>query len=189
MPGQPEVTWRGVQLSKSSEVRHGFCVHDVTEKESLPITALNTIDGEKPPPFKYIKRMLYPVGFHPASPKSCDCIGRCSDSKRCSCAVKNGGEIPYNRNESIVEIEPLYTRGWDVRALTYISSGTFICEYAGQLLEDTEAERRIGKYEYLLILVRTTVVVLLTLLDKMNKIPPLMELSYHYNCSVDQVYD
>ncbi|KAF3667214.1 hypothetical protein FXO38_08717 [Capsicum annuum] len=48
-----------------------------------------------------------------------------------------------------VEIFKTDTRGWDVRALTYISSGTFICEYAGQLLEDTEAERRIGKYEYL----------------------------------------
>ncbi|KAF3667215.1 hypothetical protein FXO38_08718 [Capsicum annuum] len=88
---------RGFKDTRTSEFK----------KESLPITALNTIDGEKPPPFKYIKKMLYPVGFHPASPKSGDCIGRCSDSKRCLCAVKNGGEIPYNRNESIVEIEPL----------------------------------------------------------------------------------
>ncbi|KAF3677341.1 putative GATA transcription factor 26-like [Capsicum annuum] len=75
IPGQSEVTRREVQLSKSYEVWHGVCLHDITEgKELLPITAVNTIDGEKPPPFKFIKKMMYPVGFHPASPKGCDCI-------------------------------------------------------------------------------------------------------------------
>ncbi|PHT96136.1 hypothetical protein T459_04018 [Capsicum annuum] len=109
IPGQSEVTRREVQLSKSYEVWHGVCLHDITEgKELLPITAVNTIDGEKPPPFKFIKKMMYPVGFHPASPKGCDCIGRCFDPKRCSCAVNNGGEILYNRGKAIVEIKPLY---------------------------------------------------------------------------------
>ncbi|KAM3270916.1 hypothetical protein P3S67_029118 [Capsicum chacoense] len=108
IPGQSEVTWREVQLPKSSEVWHGVCLHDITEgKESLPITAVNTIDGEKPPPFKFIKKMMYPVGFHPASPKGCDCIGRCFDLKRCSCAVNNGGEILYNRSKAIVEMKSL----------------------------------------------------------------------------------
>ncbi|CAN4078072.1 unnamed protein product [Withania somnifera] len=252
IPGQPELSWKEVQSSKKSKVLHGVCVHDITEgKESLPITAVNTIDGEKPPPFEYIKKMMYPVGFQPAPPKGCDCIGRCSDAKRCSCAVKNGGEIPYNRNGAIVEVKPLVyecgphckcppscynrvsqhgikipleifktdTRGWGVRALTSISAGTFICEYAGQLLEDTEAEQRIGEDEYLFDigqnynalygnvgrfinhscspnLYAQNVVydykdkrVPHIMLFAADNIPPLKELSYHYNYCVDQVYD
>ncbi|KAK4364485.1 hypothetical protein RND71_015843 [Anisodus tanguticus] len=269
IPGQPKLTWKEVQSSKKSNLRHGVCVPDITEgKESLPITAVNTIDGEKPPPFKYIKKMMYPVGFRPAPPKGCDCIGRCSDAKRCSCAVKNGGEIPYNRNGAIVEINPLVyecgpscgcppscynrlsqhgiklpleifktdTRGWGVRALTSISSGTFICEYAGKLLEDTEADRRVGADEYLFDIGQNYSGCAINSLaeeggytidaahygnigrfinhscspnlyaqnvfydheDKKmphimlfaaDNIPPLKELSYHYNYSVDQVFD
>ncbi|XP_055819438.1 uncharacterized protein LOC129888499 [Solanum dulcamara] len=277
IPGQPELTWKEVQSSKNSKVRHGVCVPDITEgKESQPITAVNTIDGEKPPPFKYIKNMMYPVGFRPAPPEGCDCIGRCSDAKRCSCAVKNGGEIPYNRNGVIVEVKPLVyecgphckcppscynrvsqhgikipleifktdRRGWGVRALTSISSGTFICEYTGQLLEDTEAERRIGKDEYLfdigqnydgytanssgqanlnelaeeggytidaasygnvgrfinhscspnlyaqnVVYYHKETRIPHIMLFAADNIPPLKELSYHYNYTVDQVYD
>jgi len=32
--------------------------------------------------------------------------------------------------------------GWGVRSLSSISSGSFICEYSGELLEDKEAEKR-----------------------------------------------
>ncbi|XP_060211138.1 histone-lysine N-methyltransferase, H3 lysine-9 specific SUVH5-like [Lycium barbarum] len=268
IPGQPKLNWKEVQSSKKSNMRHGVCVPAITErKESLPITTMNTIDGEKPPPFKYIKKM-YPAGFRPAPPKGCDCIGRCSDANRCSCAVKNGFEIPYNHNGAIVEIKPLVyecgpscgcppscynrvsqhgikvpleifktdTRGWGVRALTSISSGTFICEYTGKLLEDTEAERRIGNDEYLFDIGQNYSGCTMNSLaeeggytidaahygnvgrfinhncspnmyaqnvfydheDKKmphimlfaaDNIPPLKELSYHYNYSVDQVYE
>ncbi|XP_009626893.1 uncharacterized protein LOC107785273 isoform X1 [Nicotiana tabacum] len=277
VPGQPELAWKEVKSSKKSKVRHGVCVHDITEgKDTLPISAVNTIGGEKPPPFTYIKKMIYPDWFQPSPPKGCDCIGRCSDSKKCSCAVKNGGEIPYNRNGAIVEVKPLVyecgpsckcppscynrvgqhgikipleifktnSRGWGVRALTSIPSGTFICEYAGELLEDKEAERRIGSDEYLFDIgqnysdcsVNSSAQAELSevveeggytidaaqcgnvgrfinhscspnlyaqnvLYDHEDKkmphimffaadnIPPLAELSYHYNYSVDQVHD
>ncbi|XP_009798600.1 histone-lysine N-methyltransferase, H3 lysine-9 specific SUVH6-like [Nicotiana sylvestris] len=277
IPGQAALTWREVKSSRKSKVRHGVCVPDITEgKESLPITAVNTIDGEKPPPFNYIKKMIYPDGFHPAPPKGCDCIGRCSDAKRCSCAVKNGGEIPYNRNGAIVEVKPLVyecgplckcppscynrvsqhgikipleifktdTRGWGVRAVTSISSGTFICEYVGEILEDREAEQRIGSDEYLFDIGKNysdctanssgqadlneladeggftidaahygnigrfinhscspNLYAQNVVYDHEDKkmphimlfaadnIPPLKELSYHYNYAVDQVYD
>lgn len=277
IPGQPELAWKEVKSSKKSKVRHGVCVHDITEgKETLAISAVNTIDSEKHPPFNYIKKMIYPDWFKPSPSKGCDCVGRCSDSKKCSCAVKNGGEIPYNRNGAIVEVKPLVyecgphckcppscynrvgqhgikvpleifktnSRGWGVRALTSIPSGTFICEYAGELLEDKEAERRIGNDEYLFDIGQnysdcsvnssgqaelSEVVeeggytidaaqygnigrfinhscspnlyaqnVLYDHEDKKmphimlfaaDNIPPLGELSYHYNYSVDQVHD
>ncbi|CAN4097803.1 unnamed protein product [Withania somnifera] len=266
IPGQPELAWKEVTSSKKSKVRHGVCVHDITDgKETLAISAVNTIDGEKPPPFNYIKKMIYPDWFQPSPFKGCDCVGRCSDSKKCSCAVKNGGEIPYNRNGAIVEVKPLVyecgphfgqhgikvpleifktnSRGWGVRALTSIPSGTFICEYAGELLEDKEAERRIGSDEYLFDIGQNysdcsvnssgqaelsevveegytidaaqygnigrfinhsclpNLYAQNALYDHEDKkiphimffaadnIPPLRELSYHYNYTLDQVHD
>jgi euchromatic histone-lysine N-methyltransferase len=33
-------------------------------------------------------------------------------------------------------------RGWGVRALQDIQKGTFICEYIGELISDSEADRR-----------------------------------------------
>ncbi|XP_059299198.1 histone-lysine N-methyltransferase, H3 lysine-9 specific SUVH6-like [Lycium ferocissimum] len=275
IPGQPELAWKEVKSSKKNKVRHGVCVHDITEgKETFAISAVNTIDGEKPPPFNYIKKMIYPDWFKPSPFKGCDCVGRCSDSKKCSCAVKNGGEIPYNRNGAIVEVKPLVyecgphckcppscynrvgqhgikvpleifktnSRGWGVRALTSIPSGTFICEYAGELLQDKEAERRIGNDEYLFDIGQNysdcsvnssaelnevveeggytidaaqcgnigrfinhscspNLYAQNVLYDHEDKkmphimlfaadnIPPLAELTYHYNYSVDQVHD
>ena len=40
-------------------------------------------------------------------------------------------------------------RGWGVRSLDYIRSGSFICEYTGKLLSDTEAEKCVRNDEYL----------------------------------------
>ncbi|KAL3499725.1 hypothetical protein ACH5RR_038818 [Cinchona calisaya] len=182
IPGQPELAWKEVKKSKKSRVRHGVCHDDIAGGlESLPICAINTIDNEKPQQFNYIKKMIYPDWLCLVPPKGCDCIGRCSDSRKCSCAQRNGGEIPYNRNGAIVEAKPLVyecgphckcppscynkvtqhgikiqleifkteSRGWGVRSLYSIPSGSFICEYVGELLEDKEAELRAGSDEYL----------------------------------------
>ncbi|KAI5655786.1 hypothetical protein M9H77_32973 [Catharanthus roseus] len=181
IPGQPELAWKEVKMSKKSKVRLGVCVDDIAGgKESVPICAVNTINNEKPPPFSYITKMMYTDWSHMPPPHGCECTGRCSDSGKCACARRNGGEIPYNRNGAIVEAKPLVyecgpsckcppscynrvsqhgiklpleifkteTRGWGVRSLTSISSGTFICEYVGELLEDKEAEQRTND-EYL----------------------------------------
>ncbi|VVB08377.1 unnamed protein product [Arabis nemorensis] len=48
-----------------------------------------------------------------------------------------------------LEIFKTESRGWGVRSLSSIPSGSFICEYVGELLEDNEAERRTGNDEYL----------------------------------------
>ncbi|XP_021291532.1 histone-lysine N-methyltransferase, H3 lysine-9 specific SUVH6 [Herrania umbratica] len=182
IPGQPELAWKVVKKSNKSKVREGLCAHDISQrKEVIPICAINTIDSEKPPPFVYVAHMIYPDWCHPIPLKGCDCIDGCSESGKCSCAMKNGGEIPYNHNGAIVEAKPLVyecgpsckcpascynrvsqrgikfqleifkteSRGWGVRSLNSIPSGSFICEYAGELLEDREAEERTGNDEYL----------------------------------------
>ncbi|VVB02170.1 unnamed protein product [Arabis nemorensis] len=48
-----------------------------------------------------------------------------------------------------LEIFKTESRGWGVRSINSIPSGSFICEYAGELLEDKEAERLTGEDEYL----------------------------------------
>ncbi|OVA11306.1 SET domain [Macleaya cordata] len=182
IPGQPELALKEVKKSKKSRVREGLCVDDISQgREKMPICAVNTIDNEKPPPFKYITNMIYSSRYDLTPPKGCECTDGCSDSEKCICAVKNGGEIPFNYNGAIVEAKPLVyecgpsckcppschnrvsqhgikfqleifkteSRGWGVRSLTSIPSGSFICEYTGELLEDKEAEQRTGNDEYL----------------------------------------
>ena len=48
-----------------------------------------------------------------------------------------------------LEIFKTEARGWGVRSLNSIPSGSFICEYAGELLEEKEVERRTSNAEYL----------------------------------------
>lgn len=182
MPNQPVVGLQEVKRSMKSKVREGLRLRDISEgKEKIPICAINTIDDdEQPPPFKYITKTIYPSWYVKTPPKGCDCTGGCSDSNRCACAVKNGGEIPFNFNGAIVQAKPLVfecgpscrcppschnrvsqhginiqleifktrSRGWGVRSINSIPSGSFICEYVGELLQDTEAERR-NNDEYL----------------------------------------
>ena len=182
IPGQPELAWKEVKKSKKYKVREGVCVEDISQgKEVIPICAVNTIDDEKPPPFKYTTSLIYPDWYHHTTPWGCNCTTKCSDSAKCSCAVRNGGEIPYNYNGAIVEVKPLVfecgpscrcssschnrvsqhgikfqlgifkteKRGWGVRSLNFIPSGSFICEYIGELLKEKEAEERTGNDEYL----------------------------------------
>ncbi|RZC72425.1 hypothetical protein C5167_047906 [Papaver somniferum] len=190
IPGQPELALREVQKSKNSKVREGLCVDDISQgQEKMRICALNTLDSEKPPQFKYITKMKYPSS-HNLIPLEggCGCTNRCSDSEKCLCAVKNGGEIPFNRNGAIVEAKdhaiyecgPLCkcppschnrvsqqgikfqleifktkSRGWGVRSLNSIPSGSFICEYTGEVLSEKEADQRTGNDEYLFDLGRS----------------------------------
>ncbi|KAK9927696.1 hypothetical protein M0R45_024868 [Rubus argutus] len=180
--GQSELAWKELKKSKKFQVREGICVDDISGgQESIPICAVNTIDDEKPPSFKYITSVIYPDWCRPLPLKGCSCTSGCSDSETCSCAVKNGGEIPYNFNRAIVEAKPLVyecgpsckcppschnrvsqygikfqlelfktkSMGWGVRSLNSIPSGSFICEYIGELLEEKEAEARTGNDEYL----------------------------------------
>ncbi|WOL03000.1 histone-lysine N-methyltransferase, H3 lysine-9 specific SUVH4-like [Canna indica] len=181
MPGQPELALSEVKRSKRSKVREGLCVKDISDgKEKIPICVINTINDECPPPFKYITKMKYPSWHTKTPPKGCDCKNGCSESGNCACAVKNGGEIPFNFNGAIVQAKPLVYEcgpsckcppschnrvsqrgiqipleifrtnkmGWGVRSLYSIPSGSFICEYVGELLKDTEADKR-SNDEYL----------------------------------------
>ncbi|TVU09312.1 hypothetical protein EJB05_42776, partial [Eragrostis curvula] len=175
IPGQPQLALHLVKVTKKSKVREGLLLPDISQgRERIPICVINTIDGLMPAPFEYVTKIIYPPWYKKEPPTGCDCTNGCSDSVKCACAVKNGGEIPYNFNGAIVEAKPLIyecgpscrcpptchnrvsqhgvkipleifktgNRGWGVRSLSSIPSGSFICEYAGELLQDKEAEKR-----------------------------------------------
>ncbi|KAM7251183.1 hypothetical protein ACFE04_023066 [Oxalis oulophora] len=108
IPGQPELAWKVVKKSKNLNSREGVCLKDISQgREKFPICVVNTIDDEKPPSFQYTKTMIYPDWCQPIPPKACDCKTKCSESGKCRCVMKNGGEIPYNHNGAIVVIKSL----------------------------------------------------------------------------------
>ncbi|KAF5939221.1 hypothetical protein HYC85_023480 [Camellia sinensis] len=188
--GQPELAWKEVKKSKRFKIWKGLCVADISRgKELFPICAVNTIDNKRPPKFNYITEMKYPDWYCPTTPKGCDCIGGCLDSKKCSCMFNNGGKIPYNCNGAIVESKPLpivqlsssevvEDERFTVDAKQCGNVGRFInhsCSpnlYAQNVLYDHEDKSKPH-----------------IMLFAAENIPPLKELTYHYNYLVDQVRD
>ncbi|PIA62402.1 hypothetical protein AQUCO_00200419v1 [Aquilegia coerulea] len=199
--GQPELAMKELKKFSKASAREGVCMYDVSQgAENMRISAVNTIDNERPPRFQYKARMEYPQRYNPAPAQGCECINGCSSFSKCPCTEKNGGKIPFNHNGALVEVNSLiyecgrsckcphtscYNRvsqhgiklplevfktknkGWGVRCLSSIPSGTFICEYTGVLLQDIEAEKRTGADEYMF-----------DIRDKYNDHSVLNDLSY-----------
>ncbi|CAA0834523.1 Histone-lysine N-methyltransferase- H3 lysine-9 specific SUVH5 [Striga hermonthica] len=98
LPGQP-------RAHQQAEAKMKVCmVDDISGgKEKMPIRAVNNVDDVRLlPKFSYITQMVYPDWLKKVEPVGCDCVNGCSDSHQCPCLVKNGGEIPYNENGSIL---------------------------------------------------------------------------------------
>lgn len=74
-------------------------------------------------------------------------VYECGPSCKCppSCMNRVGQHGPKIQ----LEVFKTETRGWGIRSRNFISSGSFICEYVGELLDDKQAEERIGFDEYL----------------------------------------
>ncbi|XP_074269248.1 histone-lysine N-methyltransferase, H3 lysine-9 specific SUVH6-like [Silene latifolia] len=169
----------------------------------------------------------------------------------CKCPLSCPNRVSQHGIKLPLEIFKTGKRGWGVRSISAIPSGSFICEYIGELLDDKEAEERAGSDEYLFDIgqnyndsslsdgvsalmpetpsVASDVVenvgftidaarfgnigrfinhscspnlyaqnVLYDYEDKRiphimmfaaENIPPLQELTYHYNYTIDQVFD
>uniref|UniRef100_A0ACD5YFU8 Uncharacterized protein n=1 Tax=Avena sativa TaxID=4498 RepID=A0ACD5YFU8_AVESA len=166
MPGQPELALHIVRETRKSKVRAGLCCPDISQgKERIPICVVNTIDDMQPAPFKYTTKVIYPPSHTQEPPKGCDCTNGCSDSNRCACAVKNGGEIPFNFNGAIVHAKPLI----------YECGPSCSCSpnlYAQNVLWDHDDKRM----PHIMFFAA-------------ENIPPLQELTYHYNYTIGQVRD
>jgi euchromatic histone-lysine N-methyltransferase len=174
VPGQPELPMHIAKRLKSYKSHPGLCMNDISQgKEATPICVINTVDDVRPAPFQYTTRIRYPFRLTEKH-QGCDCTNGCSDSVSCACAVKNGGEIPFDLNGAILneksvifecgpsckcppschnrvsqhdmkiplEVFRTTKTGWGVRSLRSIPSGSFICEYIGELLHQKEADKR-----------------------------------------------
>jgi euchromatic histone-lysine N-methyltransferase len=106
--GQPELALHAVKAARKSKVREGLCLPDISQgNERMPISVINTVDDTRPVPFKYTTEVIYPSWYEKEPSKGCDCTNGCSDSIKCACVVKNGGEIPFNSDGEIIEAMPL----------------------------------------------------------------------------------
>ncbi|GJN18249.1 hypothetical protein PR202_gb05390 [Eleusine coracana subsp. coracana] len=95
---QPELT----------NVHEGISLSDTSQgNERIPIRVINTIDNISLTSFKYIAKVIYPNWYKKELPKGCDCTNGCSDSGKCACAMKNGGQIPFNYDSKIIWVKSL----------------------------------------------------------------------------------
>lgn len=88
-----------------------------------------------------------PYNFNGAIVEVKPLVYECGPSCRCPPSCYN--RVSQHGIKFQLEIFKTESRGWGVRSLNSITSGSFICEYTGELLEDREAERRTGNDEYL----------------------------------------
>ncbi|KAK1400252.1 hypothetical protein POM88_010115 [Heracleum sosnowskyi] len=111
--------------------------------------------------------------------------------------------LPQNRVSQLglkfqLEVFKTEAVGWGLRSRDFISSGSFICEYVRELLDDMQAEERSGCDEDFCSPNLNAQNVLYNHVDKRmphvmlfatTDIPPLQELTFDYNYEIDSVYD
>ncbi|GFZ01099.1 SU(VAR)3-9 homolog 5 [Actinidia rufa] len=82
----------------------------------------------------------FPYNYNGALVETKPLVYECGSS--CKCPPSCYNRVSQHGIKIRLEIFKTRSRGWGVRSLTSIPSGSFICEYTGELLEDKEAEQR-----------------------------------------------
>nr|XP_043636277.1 histone-lysine N-methyltransferase, H3 lysine-9 specific SUVH1-like [Erigeron canadensis] len=99
--GQPEAftLWKSIQQWKDGvTTRPGVILPDLTSgSESLPVSLVNEVDGEKGPAyFTYTSSLKYVKAFSSTSSSPfCNCTGGCQPGSICPCVQSNGGYMSY----------------------------------------------------------------------------------------------
>ncbi|XP_039053346.1 histone-lysine N-methyltransferase SUVR5-like [Hibiscus syriacus] len=70
-----------------------------------------------------------------------ECNHKCSCSRACPNRVLQKGV------QAKLEVFKTENKGWGVRAVEPILSGTFVCEYIGEILSEKEANNRLTRYD------------------------------------------
>ncbi|CAN6374425.1 unnamed protein product [Urochloa humidicola] len=107
MAGQQQIDIQVLKTKRPESFDGTFTVDISGGLEKAPVSALNSISNESLMPFRYMSQIEYPLKYRPDPPSGCDCVGGCSDSQKCACAVKNGGKFPYNDIGENIEEKPL----------------------------------------------------------------------------------
>ncbi|KAF8762450.1 hypothetical protein HU200_009414 [Digitaria exilis] len=104
LEGQPSLTTSEVRFTRAdapttiSELPGLVCDDISGGQENLPIPATNLVDDPPVPPsgFTYLKSLKITKGIKmPSNIDGCDCEGDCANNKNCSCAQRNGSDLPY----------------------------------------------------------------------------------------------
>ncbi|XP_048317984.1 histone-lysine N-methyltransferase, H3 lysine-9 specific SUVH4 isoform X1 [Ziziphus jujuba] len=104
LPGQPvlltnQVYFSRGQWSKLSSELPGLVCKDICDgQENICIPATNIIDDPPfaPSGFTYTKSITVESGIKiPSSAPGCNCKGKCTNPRTCSCAKLNGSDFPY----------------------------------------------------------------------------------------------
>ncbi|KAG8054093.1 hypothetical protein GUJ93_ZPchr0001g29644 [Zizania palustris] len=104
LEGQPSLTTSEVRFTRAeapttiSELPGLVCDDISGGQENLPIPATNLVDDPPVPPtgFVYSKSLKIPKNIRiPSNCIGCDCEGDCASNKKCSCAQRNGSDLPY----------------------------------------------------------------------------------------------
>ncbi|XP_047313115.1 histone-lysine N-methyltransferase family member SUVH2-like [Impatiens glandulifera] len=110
--GQPEMGSTSIRdpLSARPALRYQNYQDISGLKEKRPVPLFNEIDGDTGPAFyHYIARALFSHDVYhsagAAGTTGCGCVDGCRDN--CACAMKNGGDFPYNHEQLLVKGKPL----------------------------------------------------------------------------------
>ncbi|XP_055311987.1 histone-lysine N-methyltransferase SETDB1-B-like [Sitodiplosis mosellana] len=74
-------------------------------------------------------------------------IVECGSNCAC-CANKCVNRVSQNGMQHKLEVFKTENKGWGVRAITDIPEAMFICNYTGDVLEDSAADKRSTKYQF-----------------------------------------
>lgn len=88
-----------------------------------------------------------PCRARSCSARSCPCLRRCAAplfecNAMCRCGDGCENRVVQRGLQVRLEVFKTAKKGWGVRALEAIAEGTFVCEYAGEVLGFAEARRR-----------------------------------------------
>ncbi|CAN1280301.1 Histone-lysine N-methyltransferase SUVR4 [Linum perenne] len=128
---------------------HHCYLDDITNGiENVRISLVDDYGREELPKFSYIRSSTVyqdaKLQFSLARISDADCCSSCvgdcvAQPVPCACSSETGGDFAYTRQGVFATREG---KGWGVRALQDLPRGTFVCEYAGEILTNTELYER-----------------------------------------------
>lgn len=113
--GQPEMGSSILKFAESLRTRpltvrpRGYLSMDISQnKEKIPVFLFNDIDSDQDPLYyDYLTTPAFPTHVYQQSAHGtgCECVVSCSEN--CFCAMKNGGEFPYDQNGFLLRGKPV----------------------------------------------------------------------------------
>lgn len=113
--GQPEMGSSILKFAEGLRTRpltvrpRGYLSMDISQnKEKIPVFLFNDIDSDQDPLYyDYLTTPAFPTHVYQQSAHGtgCECVVSCSEN--CFCAMKNGGEFPYDQNGFLLRGKPV----------------------------------------------------------------------------------